>query len=258
VEKTWANALAAADQPTDPNSGAEAPKAKSGDAKLLSIRPEFAAAGGDVGGYNAFWLDPGTHILEVDGQFRTSILTTPNGLPPPRKDGAPARLTRARGPANFDSYESRSLGERCIMGFGRNAGPPMLSNGFYNNDYEILQTPNAVVIDARRGPWSPRRRAAGRSRRRATPSPGPRALQVRNVLARRSPNASPQSSLPPPGPASRIRDIPGPDRDPSRGRLERRHDVADRDCNRLIKDGVAPLWSTGWPGFPSAVRLNLS
>jgi hypothetical protein len=147
VEKTWANALAAADQPTDPNSGAEASKAKSGDAKLLAIRPEFAAAGGDVGGYNAFWLDPGTHILEVDGQFRTSVLTTPNGLPPPRKDGASARPLRARGPANFDSYESRSLGERCIMGFGRNAGPPMLSNGFYNNDYQILQTPSAVVIE---------------------------------------------------------------------------------------------------------------
>ncbi len=147
VEKTWANALAAADQPTDPNSGAELPKSKSSDAKLLAIRPEFAAAGGDVGGYNAFWLDPGTHILEVDGQFRTSILTTPNGLPPPRKDGAPARVTRASGRDNFDSYETRSLGERCIMGFGRNAGPPMLPNGFYNNDYQIVQTRDAVVIE---------------------------------------------------------------------------------------------------------------
>jgi hypothetical protein len=33
------------------------------------------------------------------------------------------------------------------MGFGRNAGPPMLPNGFYNNDYQILQTPDAVVIE---------------------------------------------------------------------------------------------------------------
>jgi hypothetical protein len=147
VEKAWANALAAAELPTDPKSGAEAAKSRSGDAKLLAIRPEFAAAGGDVGGYNAFWLDPGTHILEVDGQYRTSILTTPNGLPPPREDGTPARPMRPRGPPNFDSYESRSLGERCIMGFGRNAGPPMLPNGFYNNDYQILQTPDAVVIE---------------------------------------------------------------------------------------------------------------
>jgi hypothetical protein len=48
---------------------------------------------------------------------------------------------------SFDSYETRSLGERCIMGFGRNAGPPMFPNGFYNNDYQIIQTPDYVGID---------------------------------------------------------------------------------------------------------------
>ncbi|HEY3951437.1 hypothetical protein [Phenylobacterium sp.] len=149
AEKTWAAAIAAADAPTDPNAGATLSKAKASDSKLLSIRPEFAAAGGDVGGYNAFWLDPGSHIMEVDGQFRTSLLTTPNGEPPARKNGTtPARFARPAGRRdNYDSYEYRSLGERCIIGFGRNAGPPMLPNGFYNNDYQILQTPKAVVID---------------------------------------------------------------------------------------------------------------
>jgi hypothetical protein len=160
----WTNAtitpvarnLKLTDQATlTPDAPAAAP-AKSTDSKLLAIRPDFAAAGGDVGGYNAFWLDPGTHILEVDGQFRTSILTTPNGEVPPRKGaqaaagGAPdAALLRARARArnNYDSYESRGLGERCIMGFGRNAGPPMLPNGFYNNDYYIIQTPKTVAID---------------------------------------------------------------------------------------------------------------
>jgi hypothetical protein len=33
------------------------------------------------------------------------------------------------------------------MGFGRNAGPPMLPNGYYNNNYEIVQTPDHVVIN---------------------------------------------------------------------------------------------------------------
>ncbi|HEX3887998.1 MAG TPA: hypothetical protein VHW05_10915 [Phenylobacterium sp.] len=149
-EKVWAAALAAADAPTDPNAPAAAVPAKSSDAKLVAIRPDFAAAGGDVGGYNAFWLDPGTHILEVNGQFRTSILTTPNGLPEPHKTagaaGGAANL-RARFRNNYDSYEYRSLGERCIIGFGRNAGPPMLPNGYYNNDYQIVQSPNAVAID---------------------------------------------------------------------------------------------------------------
>ena len=141
AEKTWIEALQEADRPTDPKASAQD---KSNEAKLLAIRPDFAAAGGDVGGYNAFWLDPGTHIMEVNGEFRTSIITTPNGQPPKRKDGKPTGW--GYGGSTYDSYESRPLGERCIMGFGSNAGPPMLSNGFYNNDYQIIQTPDAVVI----------------------------------------------------------------------------------------------------------------
>jgi len=146
LEKTFAEALEEADKPTDPNAPtAPATDAKAAEAKLIAIRPDFAAAGGDVGGYNTFWIDPGAHIMEVNGEFRTSILTTPNGQPPKRKDGAPAG--RGGGYRDiYDSYETRSLGERCIMGFGSNAGPPMFANGYYNNNYQIVQTPDAVVI----------------------------------------------------------------------------------------------------------------
>jgi len=146
IEKAWTDALAEGDKPTDPNASTESIQAEFGKSKLLEFRPDFALAGGDVGGYNTFWIDPGTHILEINGQYRTSILTTPNGQQPPRKPGAP----KERGFADFrdiyDSYETRSLGERCIMGFGRNAGPPMLTNGYYNNGYEIIQTPDAVLV----------------------------------------------------------------------------------------------------------------
>jgi hypothetical protein len=129
--------------PTDPNAPAEAPKVDAS-----KIRPEFAAAGGDVGGYNRGWLDPGSQVMRVNGEPRTSILTTANGQFPPRKASAPKQpgFGGARR-ASFDNPESRSLGERCIIGFGRNGGPPMLANGFYNNNYQILQTPDAVVID---------------------------------------------------------------------------------------------------------------
>jgi hypothetical protein len=51
----------------------------------------------------------------------------------------------------FDSYdhpEVRPLGERCIVSFGRNIGPPMLPNGFYNNNYRIVQTADHVLIMA--------------------------------------------------------------------------------------------------------------
>jgi hypothetical protein len=146
MEKIWAAALAEADSPTDQKKSTEQIQAEASKSELLKIRPDFAAAGGDVGGYNTFWIDPGTHIMEVNGEYRSSLLTTANGQFPPRKTGAPAG-----GGGGFrdlyDSYEVRGLGDRCIMGFGRNAGPPMLPNGYYNNNYQIVQTPDAVVID---------------------------------------------------------------------------------------------------------------
>ncbi|HEX3886964.1 MAG TPA: hypothetical protein VHW05_05665 [Phenylobacterium sp.] len=145
LEGAFAAALAAADAPTDEKKGpGKVTDKDSPEAKLVAIRPDFAAAGGDVGGYNTFWIDPGAHMMEVNGEYRSSILTTANGLPPARKPGAAPAFGRYRD--NYDSYESRSLGERCIMGFGRNSTPPMLANGYYNNDYYIMQTPDAVVI----------------------------------------------------------------------------------------------------------------
>jgi hypothetical protein len=145
LEKAFGEALAAADQPTDPEKGpGQVTDKNSPEAKLVAIRPDFAAAGGDVGGYNTFWIDPGAHIMQVNGEYRSSILTTANGQPPPRKAGAAPAFGRYRDV--YDSYETRALGERCIMGFGRNASAPMLPNGYYNNNYYIMQTPDAVVI----------------------------------------------------------------------------------------------------------------
>ena len=117
----------------------------SAEAKLVKIRPDFAAAGGDVGGYNTFWIDPGAHMMRVNGEYRSSIITTANGQPPARKPEAPRRPTAATA-TSTTAMRNRSLGERCIMGFGRNSSPPMLSNGYYNNDYYIQQSPDAVVI----------------------------------------------------------------------------------------------------------------
>jgi hypothetical protein len=128
-------------KPTDPNSGVDGGKE---DPK--NLRPEFAAAGGDVGGYNRGWLDPGSSVMRVHGEPRTSFLTTKDGQPPPRIDKTAAGGF-PRGMGSFDNPESRSLGERCILGFGRNAGPPMLPNGFYNNNYQFLQTNDSFVIE---------------------------------------------------------------------------------------------------------------
>jgi len=135
-------------KPTDPNAPVNAPNG-------LESKPEFAAAGGDVGGYNRGWLDPGHTVMRVGGQPRTSLITTKNGQVPPRRNGQAADLgygggggEGSRGPlGSFDNPENRPIGERCIIGFGRNAGPPMFPNGFYNNNYNIVQTPDAVAIE---------------------------------------------------------------------------------------------------------------
>jgi hypothetical protein len=146
IETLWTTALNRSNAPTQGDGNNPTAEDAKAFAKLLELRPDFAAAGGDVGGYNTFWIDPGTHINRVNGEYRTSIITTANGLPPSKKPGAPAAAGFGQYRDDYTSYETRSLGERCIMGFGRNAGPPMLPNGYYNNGYAIQQTPNEVLI----------------------------------------------------------------------------------------------------------------
>ena len=58
------------DQPSDPNRPAPAKGGE--DRPLPPGEPTFierisAAAGGKVGGYNNFWLDPGDRVLRIDG-----------------------------------------------------------------------------------------------------------------------------------------------------------------------------------------------
>ena len=108
-------------------------------------------AAGNVGGYNYFWIDAGDHVAIINGEPRGSIVVDPpNGRMPPLTPAARA-WAQQRGAENrrfgpYDNPENRPLAERCIMSFGSNAGPPMLPNGFYNNNYTIVQTPGYVMI----------------------------------------------------------------------------------------------------------------
>ena len=50
-----------------------------------------ATATSDPGGYNAFWLDPGTRLATVNGEHRTSFIVEPaNGKVPYTPDGLKA------------------------------------------------------------------------------------------------------------------------------------------------------------------------
>jgi hypothetical protein len=101
-------------------------------------------------GYNSGWTDPGTTVMRVNGQPRSSFLTTPDGKVPPRKAGAkPAAYGRPQfkaGQKADDNPETKSLAERCLTSFGASAGPVMLPL-LYNNNYQIVQSKDAVVID---------------------------------------------------------------------------------------------------------------
>jgi hypothetical protein len=94
---------------------------------------------GDPGSYNAFWLERGTRVI---GTRRTSLIVDPpdGRLPPLTPEGQ--KRADARAVRGTDSWESRSLYERCIT----RGLPASMIPGFYNHNYQILQIPGYVVI----------------------------------------------------------------------------------------------------------------
>jgi hypothetical protein len=101
-------------------------------------------------GYNRFWTDPGTQVMRVRGEPRSSFLTTPDGKVPPRKADAPRVQRRVQldesstGGGPNDNPESRGLAERCVF-FPTTAGP-VLRPTLYNNNYSIVQGKDSVAI----------------------------------------------------------------------------------------------------------------
>ncbi len=116
-------------------------------AAIDELPEEGLQVGGNVGGYNTFWMDPGTRALRVGDEVRTSIITEPVDGKLPLRLGARTKLgaflMRVQGA--FDGPEQRPLGERCIVGFGSTGGPPMLPV-LYNNNYQFVQSPGHVMI----------------------------------------------------------------------------------------------------------------
>jgi hypothetical protein len=106
-----------------------------------------APKSGNVGGYNSFWIDTGTRFGRIGDEYRSSwLVDPPNGKLPYSEAGRKLFTESFNRQRNAtDGPEVRSLGERCLLGFGSSGGPPML-NVSYNNHYQIVQTPDEVVV----------------------------------------------------------------------------------------------------------------
>ena len=112
------------------------------------VRTEPLPVGGNVGGYNAFWLDRGTTVVPTR---RTSlVIDPPDGRLPALTPEAAAhvasperqRLKAIReGLVPADSHEQFDYGDRCIW----YRGVPSLPTA-YNNNYHIVQTPDVIAI----------------------------------------------------------------------------------------------------------------
>jgi len=96
-------------------------------------------------GYNAAWIDPGSTVMRVNGEPRTSFITDPpDGRLPPYKPGVTVPIMFMR--AHYgENPENQTLAERCLTSFGYSAGPVMLPL-LYNNNYAIAQSKDTVAI----------------------------------------------------------------------------------------------------------------
>lgn len=158
IEKTEQEAIAKGAKQSDPNR--EAPSEGGASPVGLGEEAREGLGAGNVGGYNNFWIDRGDSVVEVDGKFRTSIISDPkNGRYPPLTKEAMAAFANLRdffrpndgtafwvdwdrlGP--YDNMEQRPLAERCLASFSSTV--PALPS-LYNNYKRIVQTEDSVMI----------------------------------------------------------------------------------------------------------------
>jgi hypothetical protein len=91
--------------------------------------------------------------MVIGDEHRTSFVVSPtNGQLPELTPAAKAaradriaQLPLGIGYARGDHPEGMTLAERCLRDYGSLLGPPMMPVG-YNNNYQIIQTPDYVVI----------------------------------------------------------------------------------------------------------------
>ena len=134
IEGRFAERVRVGSQPSDPS------------------RPPPPITGRIGRSYNEIYYDRGGQVVVVNGEPRSSIITVPPDGRRPQLSPEGRRREQERSEfrgqfGQFDHPELRPLIERCLL-FDQNAGPPMLPNAGYNNNYTIVQTADYVLIYA--------------------------------------------------------------------------------------------------------------
>jgi hypothetical protein len=143
LEKKNSDLVALGNKPTDPK------------ATVKDLPADCSDGRGNNCNYNAAWTDPGSTVMRVHGEPRSSFITFPvNGrlpafTPQAVADGSAVHRYGPPVPPGLhvnDNPETRGLGERCLTSFGYSAGPVMLPL-LYNNTYKIVQGKDTVAIE---------------------------------------------------------------------------------------------------------------
>lgn len=98
-----------------------------------------------VGNYDVAYTDPGSRVTSIGGELRSSWVVWPEDgrIPALTEEGRKLRDSSPRViGTGYDNPEERGLGERCVLLSG---GPPLRS-GLYNNNVQIVQTPQAIML----------------------------------------------------------------------------------------------------------------
>jgi hypothetical protein len=119
------------------------------DAAPTDAKAGAPPAGGNIGGYNAYWMDPGYTLARIKGQYRTSWIVDPADGQLPFSDAGRALVAKAQAFARAADApagpESLQPWDRCLISSRGSGGPGMLNN-IYNSNYQIVQTPGAIAI----------------------------------------------------------------------------------------------------------------
>jgi hypothetical protein len=114
--------------------------------------PTAGSADFGVKAYDQFWVAPGERMAVVKGEIRSSYIVSPDNGQIPFRDPQSVMAERMKGSTRYatgvggnDGPEATALSERCLIGFGNTGGPGMLST-LYNNTYQIVQSPDHVMI----------------------------------------------------------------------------------------------------------------